>query len=595
MQLHFIDLAIMGLYVITVIAIGFYLSRKAGEDIGSYFLAGKSVPWYVLGVSNASSMFDITGTMWLVYILFVYGLKGTFLPWLWPTFNQIFLMIYLAVWIRRSNVLTGGEWMETRFDSKIGGELARISVTIFALLSVIGFLTYAFQGIGKFATVFFPWDLSPDTYAIIIMSITTVYVILGGMYSVVVTDVIQFVLLTVVSVVIGIIALTNVGAADITAVVPDGWSSLFFGWKLNLDWGHLIPAVNDRIDSDGYNLFTIIFMMMLFKGFLVSIAGPAPNYDLQRVLATRRPKESALMSGIVSVCLFPRWIMIAGITVLGLVYFSPELVTMGAGIDFEQILPFVIANYIPVGILGLLLAGLLAGFMSTFDSTVNAGAAYLVVDVYKRYIKPNASDKNYVVLSYICSIVVVIIGFFFGMVTESINSVMLWLVSGLWGGYTAPNVLKWHWWRLNGYGYAAGMFGGIAAALAMPVVAPGMNDLYGFPFILLISAACSVGISLVTAPESDDILIKFYKQVHPWGCWKPILAKINAQDPNFGANQNFGRDMLNVVVGIVWQMTLVLVPIYIVIKQIVPMFIGIGILVVSSFFLKKNWFDKLED
>ena len=415
MEMHPIDIGIMLAYVVAVVVIGVVLSRRASEDLGSYFLGGNKVPWYILGTSNASSMFDITGTMWLVYILFVYGLKGAFLPWLWPTFNQVFLMIYLAVWIRRSGVLTGGEWMGTRFGDKSGGELARVSVVIFAIISVIGFLSYAFKGIGKFAVVFFPWDLSPDTYAIIIMSITTFYVILGGMYSVVITDLIQFALLTIVSIFIGYIAITKIGAADIAAVVPPGWSDLSFGWNLGLDWANQIPSVNDKIAADGYSLFTIVIMMMLFKGFLVSLAGPSPNYDLQRILATRKPKESAMMSAIVSVCLFPRWIMIAGFTTLALVFFSEDLQAMGGDIDFEMILPYVINNFIPVGIMGLLLAGLLAGFMSTFDSTVNAGASYLVVDIYKRYINPSGTEKKYITMSYACSIIVVVVGFVFGL------------------------------------------------------------------------------------------------------------------------------------------------------------------------------------
>ena len=159
MTIHPIDLIIIGAYLVLVVVIGFVFSRRAGQNLDSYFLGGKTLPWSILGIANASSMFDITGTMWLVYILFVYGLKGVWLPWLWPTFNQIFLMIYLAVWIRRSNVLTGAEWITTRFGSGKGGELSRISVVVFALVSVVGFLSYAFQGIGKFAAVFFPWDL----------------------------------------------------------------------------------------------------------------------------------------------------------------------------------------------------------------------------------------------------------------------------------------------------------------------------------------------------------------------------------------------------------------------------------------------------
>jgi SSS family solute:Na+ symporter len=595
MNLHPIDLVIIGLYLIVVVVIGFLVSRRAGQDMDSYFLGGKSMPWWLLGIANASSMFDITGTMWLVYILFVYGMKGVWLPWLWPTFNQVFLMIYLAVWIRRSNVLTGAEWITTRFGPGRGGELSRISVVIFALASVIGFLGYAFQGIGKFTAVLLPWHIPPEYYAVILMGITTVYVIVGGMYSVVWTDLLQFIILAAASVFISIIAIIKVSPEAIAVAVPSGWHDIFFGLKLNLDWSAIMPSVNDRILKDGWSFFSIIFMMILFKGIFVSMAGPAPNYDMQRVLATRRPKESAFMSGIVSVCLLPRWLMISGITVLALVFFSPQLKAMGPGIDFERILPYVVNNFIPVGLTGLLLAGLLAAFMSTFDATVNAAASYIVNDIYKRYIKPDGSDRQFVNMSYIASVIVVIIGMIAGMMAESINTVMQWIVSGLYGGYTVPNFLKWYWWRFNGTGYFWGMIAGIGAALVIPVLFPELSALNGFPFIILISGIASVLASYLTRPETDEVLKKFYSTVRPWGAWKPVYEKVTKDDPGFSRNRNFLRDMVNVFVGIAWQLTLVTIPVYLVLQDFKAMWISILVLIATSFFLKFNWLDKLEE
>src|SRR5579872_5510207 len=153
MKLHSFDLAIIVIYFVAVILIGLRVSRRGAKDLDSYFLGGKSLPWYLLGVSDASGMFDISGTMWLVYILFVYGLKSLWLPWLWPVFNQIFLMIFLSSWLRKSNVLTGAEWIQTRFGRGHGANLAHLSVIFFALVNVIGMLAYAFKGIGKFAVV----------------------------------------------------------------------------------------------------------------------------------------------------------------------------------------------------------------------------------------------------------------------------------------------------------------------------------------------------------------------------------------------------------------------------------------------------------
>ncbi len=595
MKLTFLDGTIIVAYLLLVVSMGFFVMKRAGKNLRAYFLGENTMPWWMLGVANASSMFDITGTMWSVYILFVYGLKGVWLPWMWPTFNQIFLMIYLAIWIRRSNVITGAEWITTRFGEGKGAELSRISVVVFALISVVGFLSYAFKGIGKFAAVFLPWSLSPDTYAVLFMGITLIYVMVGGMYSVVLTDLLQFGMMTLAAIFIGIIAIKQIDPLQVAAVVPQGWHDLFFGWHLNLDWSQILPAVNQRIAQDGWNLFTIVIMMMLFKGILISMAGPTPGYDMQRVLATRSPKESALMSGIVSVCLAPRWIMITGITLLALVFFLPQLQAMGPNIDFEMILPYVLNHFIPSGLLGLLLAGLLAAFMSTFDATVNAGASYIVNDIYKRYVNPSGTNRQYVKMSYWASILIVAVGIVAGLYAENINTAMQFIVSGLYGGYMAPNFLKWYWWRFNGYGYFWGMIAGIGAALVLPLLFPEITALFLFPFIFVFSLVVSIFASFLTQPDDIAVLKTFYRTVRPWGWWKPIHQLVVKESPQFKRNTAFKRDMLNAFVGIVWQLTLVLVPVYLVMKQWKNLAFSLTVLVLTSLFLKFNWYNKLED
>src|SRR5262245_13318370 len=219
------------------------------------------MPWYVLGVSDASGMFDIAGTMWLVYIMFLYGLQSVAIPWLWPVFNQVFLMVYLSAWLRRSNAMTGAEWIETRFGKGRGAQLSHLIVVVFALVSVVAFLSYAFKAIGKFATEFLPWHLSANEYALVLMAITTFYVVKGGMFSVVVTEVIQFCILSVSSIVLGLIAMNRVSPELLARVVPAGWYTPFFGWTLaDLDWSRLIASVNAKIMEDGYWLFAPFVM-----------------------------------------------------------------------------------------------------------------------------------------------------------------------------------------------------------------------------------------------------------------------------------------------------------------------------------------------
>jgi len=210
MKLGSFDTGIIVGYLVLTVIIGFILTKRAAKGLNSYFMADKKLPFWILGVSDAGGMFDITGTMWLVYIVFVYGLKSIWLPWLWPVFNQIFLMVYMSKWMRRSNVMTGAEWISTRFGSGRGGVLAHLSVVTFALVSVIGFLAYGFAGIGKFLAPFLPWGFSPNTYAIALMLMTAVYVVAGGMYSVVITELLQFTVLTISSVAVAIVAMVKI-------------------------------------------------------------------------------------------------------------------------------------------------------------------------------------------------------------------------------------------------------------------------------------------------------------------------------------------------------------------------------------------------
>ena len=608
MGLSVIDISIILLYLAGTLFLGFWLSKKASKNLESYFLGGNRIKWYYLGLSNASGMFDISGTMWLVAVAFIYGIKSAWLPWLWPVWNQIIVMIFLAVWMRRSNVMTGAQWISFRFGEGRGGRLSHIIVVIFAVISVIGFIAYFVEGIGKFATTFLPYDLSfnllglqvssAKSYALIIIGITTVYTMKGGMYSVVSTEVLQFLIMTVACIAVGIIAFNKVTPDQVAAATPEGWSNLFPGWKLNLDWTGHFDVLNNKIDEDGFGLFGAMLMMMIFKGIFASLAGPVPSYDMQRILSAQTPRDAARMSGLTSLALLiPRYLMIGGFTVLALVYLKPDLLAMGEHPDFEVILPMAIQKFVPIGLKGILLAGLLAAFMGTFAAFINAAPAYLVNDLYKKYIRPDASDKQLVRYSYLSSLLLVLVGVFFGFFAGSLNSLTLWITSSLYGGYAAANVLKWLWWRFNGMGYFWGMLGGLLASVIVPPVAriwlPGTPDIYLFPFILLLSFGSSVLGSLLTKPEDPEIIKKFYRQTRPWGFWKPVRLQLLAEDPQFEQNKDFWRDTFNVIIGIVWQMAMTILPLYLLTGKYTAMWITLAVFAVTSILLKRNWYDKL--
>ena len=351
-------------------------------------------------------------------------------------------------------------------------------------------------------------------------------------------------------------------------------------------------------------------MMLLFKGILISAAGPAPNYDMQRVLSCKNPREASMMSGWVNVVLtFPRYFLITGLTVLALVFFGDQIRGMGTNMDFERILPSALALFVPAGLLGVLIAGLLAAYMSNFAATVNAAPPYFVNDIYKRFINPNASPKTYVRLSYLSSFVVVLLGVLLGWYVTSVNNVVIWIVTSLWGGYTASNVLKWYWWRFNGYGYFWGMVAGISSALTIPTLLPKIEPLQDFAHAHSLNLEVSVGFGVVfllsligcfagtwlTAPEDEAVLKDFYRRVRPWGFWGPIQKKVQQEDPSFQKNKDFFRDMFNIAVGMVWQIALVALPIYIVTWRLRTAAIAFGVIAITSITLKFTWYNHLKE
>jgi Na+/proline symporter len=614
MKLQLPDLVIIAAYLITMVVIGWVLRKKARQNKENYLLGGRSLPWYMLGLSDASDMFDISGTMWMVSLCFVYGMKSIWIPWLWPVFNQVFMMMYLSRWLRRSNATTGAEWLTSRFGASGSGVRSSHNIVVaFALLSCLGYMAYGFVGLGKFVQVFIPWDIVspyvpfhispeyvPHFYGIVFTLFAMFYSILGGMHSIVLGDVIKYGLMTIGCISIAVIAMIRLGNHHLQ--VPEGWLNPFFGVHLNLDWRNVLNDANKKIQADGFSPFSVFFMMMLFKGIFASLAGTAPNYDMQKVLSTRSPEEASKMSGFVSIILLPiRYSMIIGLTVLALLYYpriSGQLTT-GRETDFERILPATINNFLPVGLMGIVLTGLLGAFMGTFSGTLNAAQAYLVNDIYLKYINPAAGTRKTIYMNYLAGIIMVTTGVVLGLFVRDVNTVLQWIVSGLYGGYVAANMLKWHWWRFNASGFFWGMLAGIIPAIALAILKSfgwlhGL-DLYYWPVLFLLSLAGSILGSYAAPPTEEKVLMSFYRTVRPWGFWKPIEQKVMAEDPAFIPNRNFRLNAFNIFLGIIGQLCLTILPMYIVLWLKGPLLITVTLLLIICFILKRTWWDKLNE
>jgi Na+/proline symporter len=274
--------------------------------------------------------------------------------------------------------------------------------------------------------------------------------------------------------------------------------------------------------------------------------------------------------------------------------------------DPETALPLIIGSMLPVGLVGFMLAALLSGFLATFSSTVNGGAAYLVKDVYQRYINPDADAKKLVRVSYLSSALLIVIGLIISYFGTSINTAFLWIFGTLAAGILPPNVLRWYWWRLNGQGYAAGVFGGMALSLGQVFLEQaklvpdtfldqtGTVPLYvGFPIIAILSTIITILVSLLTTPTDIETLKNFYRKVQPAGAWQPAKEAVLAENPGFKKQSPFSRDLLNTIVAMIGIIALYVSMLYLVLHRLTVGFTLLGTTLVTVIILYFTWYKHL--
>ena len=553
-----IDYAVIVCYFATVIGIGLWCRRLAARNLDSYFLAGKSMHWLALAMSGSVATFDITGTMWIVTLLTLFGMKSMWNHWMWGFLMAAFFMSYMGKWVRRSGVMTGAEWMVTRFGDSIDGKTARISYTIMAVVMLTGFIGYAFQGIGKFVSVYITFGLPPEKAAtvgaLLVFAITTLYVLLGGLYSVVVTNVIQTVILTVASVVIAGVAYHHVSPSMLEEVLPTGWTSLAPAWRLE-------NAAQLPEAYAGYELFGALVIIWVLKGLLLNLGGPGQMTDFQAFLAARDSRDACKLGAAWSGFLVVRWAMCMGIALLA-------VTGLEASGDPEKVMPMVLQEYLPIGVRGLVIAGLLAAFMSTFSATVNAAASYIVRDLWQPLVR-QTDQRSLVRASYVATAAVVLTGTAIGFLSDSIRQIWDWLMIALGAAFVIPNVLRWYWWRLNGWGYSAGTLAGLAGAvpiLILTLVGKAEPPLYvTFPALCGISLAATLIGAWLTAPTDEKVLVSFFQTIRPFGFWGPIRKRCGLIEKQRNApNESLRLALVNLTLASVVILGCYLGPMYLV-------------------------------
>ena len=561
-----VDLIIVIIYLLAIVIVGLLVQKKASKDINSYFLGNRKLPWWVLGASGMASNTDIAGTMINTAFIYALGTKGFFIEIRGGvTLIMAFLMVFMGKWNRRSQVMTQAEWMHFRFGTGKEGDFARIISAIAAIVMTVAMVTYFVIGAGKFVGAFL--GIEPIYASLLMVVLAMIYTVASGLYGVVWTDVFQGVFIFGVILYITGMAMSTVNLPQEFFVSVPMVDGSFTAIKTTLaEWSRIIPP-NEMNMPEGstfaiYNLFGIAIMFYLFKVTLEGASG-AGGYMLQRYFAAKSDREAGMLSLFWTCLLAFRWPLIASFAMLG-IYHGIETGSVIA--DPELVLPTVIKNYIPAGVRGFLIAGLMAAAMSTFDSTVNAGAAYWVKDLYQAYLRPEASEKDLMFQARLASVGIVLLALLFSLTISNINEIWGWITMGIGAGMFIPQVIRWYWWRFNGYGFAIGTAVGMTAAVLTKAFAGPIPEYTSFLIASGSSlAGCILG-TLLTPATENNVLENFYRVTRPFGFWSHIRGSL-PKAVQSRVNQENRRDIIATFFAVPWQVVLFLTGMMIVMKQ----------------------------
>jgi len=584
-----LDYGIVVVYLLSLIGIGLYLQRKAGESIDSFFLGDNDIPWWALGASGMASNLDVSGTMIIAALIYALGVQGFYIEIRGGVVLLLaFFMIFMGKWNRRASVMTLAEWMEFRFGSGRQGQAARILAAMANLAFAIATVTYFAQGAGIFLGEIM--GIPADWAAIGMIALASIYTIASGLYGVVYTDVFQgFLVFGTILYVIYMVMTGYSLPAEFAVSVPLQDGSFREIMMTREAWTDVVPDWTKDLPGtySQYSLFGVGILFYLLRSSIDGMSGTG-GYIIQRFYAAKDEREAGLLSMFWILLFSLRWPFVISIAIMGISYgVSNQTIA-----NPEEVLPIVLVELIPVGLKGLLVAGLIAAAMSTFDSVVNAGAAYWTRDIYQRFLEPEADERSLVWHSRVSTAVIVIVGMLSTYAFDSLNEIWGWLTMSLGAGLLVPQFIRWYWWRFNGYGYAGGTAFGMTLAVVQKIVAPNLAEVWSFALIGGATFIACVAITYLTDPTRREVLSTFYRETKPFGLWGPVRERIDALELERVLAEN-RRDIAGILLAVPWQLVLFLTTMMVVTKNWGTVAILSAILLALSIGLYFVWFRHL--
>lgn len=541
MTLTTADWIVVALYGAVTLGIGLGLARRAGRSVEDYFVAGRSLPWWLAGTSIAATWFATDAPLATAALVRRQGVFGNWLWWYEAAGILMLTFFYARLW-RRAGVLTDAEMIELRYGGAPARILRGFSAVYQGLVKNAVVMGWVMLAMVKFSEVLLGWDAALTLS--VCVGLALVYTVASGLWGVVVTDLLQFVAGMLGSITLAGIVLARFGGlsgmAEAVRAAPEAPAGV-------LD---LVPSAANASSLEVLSFLCLILVLWMRSG-------QGDGYVAQRLFATRDERQSVMAS---------LWFAFAGTVLLTWPWIVAGLGSLlvfpgGAGADPalvadpELAYPMMIRDLMPAGLRGLMVATFLAAFMSTMDTHLCWGASYMVNDVYRRFVRKEASERHYVTASRVAVVGLAVLAAFVAWQMESIQRGWIYIIE-LTAGVAVVWLLRWYWWRVNAWAEIAAMAGSVVlangrlllgaaqAAVPLPATFLAMAERFYAPEMDLVRAvvilvACTLAWLLVirfTSPERDETLDRFHRRVRPGGWWAPVAARtgVASSDPDAG-------------------------------------------------------------
>ncbi|MDI6779788.1 MAG: Na+:solute symporter [Bacteroidota bacterium] len=513
--MHYLDWSLVALYFLLSLAIGLYYTKRAGSGTKEFFLSGRNLPWWLAGTSMVATTFAADTPLAVTELVAKNGIAGNWLWWNFVFGGMLTVFFFARLW-RRAGIMTDVEFVEIRYSGKAAAFLRgfrALYLGLFINCVIMGWVNVAMGSILQGLLGI------PESQVIIYvagsMTIVAIYSALSGLWGVAVTDVFQFIIAMVGTTILVFVVL---GVPEVGGIT--GLKAKLPEWTFNF-----LPTIGE---DKGLGVGSVLALSI--SAFLAYIGiqwwaswypGAEPGgggYAAQRMMSAKNEKHSLLATlwfTIAHYCLRPwPWILVG----LATLVLYPELTDKKLGYVYAM------RDYLPTGLLGLLVAAFFAAYMSTIATHLNWGTSYIINDFYRRFINKEASEKHYVLISRLATIGVMIVSVLLTLVITTISGAWTFIIEA-GAGLGLVLILRWYWWRVNAWSEIS--------AMIAPFIAFGYVKVFSniqFPESLFIIVTFTTVTWLVTTfltkPTDFEILKIFFERIHPGGFWKPIASRV---------------------------------------------------------------------